>query len=408
MGNFHSIDEGINALKKGEILIVVDDEKRENEGDFLLAGEFITPEKINFLSTVGKGLICAPISSKIAKQFELNYMVAANTSEHHTAFTVSIDAKEGTTTGISASDRSKTIEVLCDEKAPASSMLRPGHIFPLIAKEGGVLVRPGHTEASVDLMKIAGLKEVAVICEIIGEDGSMLRGEALFDLAKKYDFKIITILDLIHYKKQHENYVKKVDEVKLPTKYGEFTIDMFNSSVTSNDDMEKLPIVIRKGEIKRGNPLLVRVHSECFTGDILGSLRCDCGDQLQESLKLINENESGIVIYMRQEGRGIGLINKLKAYKLQEQGLDTYEANLKLGFSPDARDYFFAYQILKYYGVHEIKLISNNPAKINELTSLGINVIERIDLKLGPNEHNYHYLLTKKEKFGHFINDFLN
>ncbi|WP_430510627.1 bifunctional 3,4-dihydroxy-2-butanone-4-phosphate synthase/GTP cyclohydrolase II [Gottfriedia solisilvae] len=395
---FSKIQEAIEDLKKGRIVIVCDDEDRENEGDFVVIGEYATPENINFMATYGRGLICVPISEEIANQFELNPMVTENTDTHGTAFTVSID-HHTSTTGISAFERSNTVLQLLKEEGSAKDFRRPGHMFPLIAKSGGVIERPGHTEAAVDLARLSGSKEVGVICEIMNDDGTMARVPELIDIAKKFQLKMITIKDLIDYRQQNERLVKREVEIKLPTDYGDFKMIGYSNTV---DDKEHAAIV--KGNIDDGKPVLVRVHSECLTGDVFGSCRCDCGPQLHSALNMIEEEGRGVIVYMRQEGRGIGLLNKLKAYKLQEEGLDTVEANLHLGFEADLRNYEIAAQILKDLGIMKVNLLTNNPLKIEELKAYGISINERVPLQTEMKADNEQYLQTKLEKMGHLLN----
>jgi 3,4-dihydroxy 2-butanone 4-phosphate synthase/GTP cyclohydrolase II len=394
------IEDAILDLQMGKMIIVVDDEDRENEGDFVMAADMITPEAVNFMATVGRGLICTPLSSKLAEKFELPLQVQTNTASLGTAFTVTIDAKEKISTGISSADRSYTIKLLTDKKTTASDFARPGHIFPLIAKDGGVLERPGHTEASVDLSKLAGFEPVSVICEIMNPDGSMARFPELCELADKHNLKMISIDDLISYRKHHENLITSVESIPFPTKFGEFQMYIFRSELLKQEH-----VAIVKGELAalKNGPTFVRVHSECFTGDIFGSFRCDCGDQLASSMKTIEEKGSGAIIYLRQEGRGIGLYNKVKAYQLQDKGMDTAEANLHLGFPVDLRDYTMAAQILKYFEIQNIKLLTNNPSKIEGLNKLGFQNIERSPLEINANNKNAQYLFTKKTKLGHLL-----
>lgn len=394
------IEDAILDLQMGKMIIVVDDEDRENEGDFVMAADMITPEAVNFMATVGRGLICTPLSSKLAEKFELPLQVQTNTASLGTAFTVTIDAKEKISTGISSADRSYTIKLLTDKKTTASDFARPGHIFPLIAKDGGVLERPGHTEASVDLSKLAGFEPVSVICEIMNPDGSMARFPELCELADKHNLKMISIDDLISYRKHHENLITSVESIPFPTKFGEFQMYIFRSELLKQEH-----VAIVKGELAalKNGPTFVRVHSECFTGDIFGSFRCDCGDQLASSMKTIEEKGSGAIIYLRQEGRGIGLYNKVKAYQLQDKGMDTAEANLHLGFPVDLRDYTMAAQILRYFEIQSIKLLTNNPSKIEGLNKLGFQNIERSPLEINANNKNAQYLFTKKTKLGHLL-----
>lgn len=395
---FSKIQEAIEDLKKGRIVIVCDDEDRENEGDFVVIGEYATPENINFMATYGRGLICVPISEEVANQFELNPMVTENTDTHGTAFTVSID-HHTSTTGISAFERSNTVLQLLKEEGSAKDFRRPGHMFPLIAKSGGVIERPGHTEAAVDLARLSGSKEVGVICEIMNDDGTMARVPELINIAKKFQLKMITIKDLIDFRQQNERLVKREVEIKLPTDYGDFKMIGYSNTV---DDKEHAAIV--KGNIDDGKPVLVRVHSECLTGDVFGSCRCDCGPQLHSALNMIEEEGRGVIVYMRQEGRGIGLLNKLKAYKLQEEGLDTVEANLHLGFEADLRNYEITAQILKDLGIMKVNLLTNNPLKIEELKAYGISINERVPLQTEMKADNEQYLQTKLEKMGHLLN----
>lgn len=395
-----TIESAIADLKLGKMIIVVDDEDRENEGDFIMPADMVTPEAINFMITQGRGLVCAPLSQEIAKKLDLPLQVQTNTDTMGTAFTVTIDAKEKVHTGISASDRSHTLKFMADPNSKATDFTRPGHIFPLIAKDGGVLERQGHTEAAVDFSKLAGFAPVGVICEIMNEDGSMSRLPDLLLLAEKHNLKVVSIADLVTYRKQHENLISTVESIPLPTKFGDFQMYIFKSAILKQEH-----IALIKGEpaqLKKAGTL-VRVHSECFTGDIFGSYRCDCGDQLASSMKTIEQNGSGAIIYLRQEGRGIGLFNKIRAYQLQDQGMDTAEANLHLGFPVDLRDYTMASQILRYFEMNNIKLMTNNPLKIESLTKLGHQEIERFSLEIDANTKNAQYLFTKKTKLGHLL-----
>jgi 3,4-dihydroxy 2-butanone 4-phosphate synthase/GTP cyclohydrolase II len=395
-----TIEAALADLKAGKMIIVVDDEDRENEGDFIMAAEVVTPEAINFMITQGRGLVCAPVSTAVARRLDLPLQVQANTDSMGTAFTVTIDAKEKVSTGISASDRSHTLKLMTHAEAKASDFSRPGHIFPLIAKDGGVLERQGHTEAAVDLSKMAGFAPVGVICEIMNEDGSMARLPELLVLAQKHNMKVVSIADLVAYRKQHETLISTVESIPFPTKFGEFQMYIFKSDVLKQEH-----VAIVKGDLAslKKPETLVRVHSECFTGDIFGSYRCDCGEQLASSMKMIEGKGSGMVIYLRQEGRGIGLFNKVKAYQLQDKGMDTAEANLHLGFPVDMRDYTMAAQILRYFEVSGMKLLTNNPQKIEGLNKLGITNIERQPLEMDANQKNAQYLFTKKVKLGHLL-----
>jgi 3,4-dihydroxy 2-butanone 4-phosphate synthase/GTP cyclohydrolase II len=397
---FNTIDEAVKDLRNGKMLIVVDDPDRENEGDLIMAAELVKPEDVNFITREGRGLLCLPVTAQIADELQLKPMVENNTSLHKTPFSVSIDYRHGTTTGISASDRAKTIQMAADENAKPADFARPGHIFPLIARKGGVLKRAGHTEAVIDLVKLAGLKPVGILCEIMDKDGTMARVPQLMDIAKKYDLKIITIADLIEHRRIREKLVRRKVTVDLPSKHGSFKLHLYENTLDSNDN----PIALVKGEMREDEPILVRVHSECLTGDVFGSMRCDCGDQLSTALKMIEKEERGVVLYMRQEGRGIGLVNKLMAYHLQEEGKDTVEANEALGFKPDLRDYGTGAQILKDLGLKKIKLMTNNPKKIIGLKGYDLEIVERVPLEIPPNEINQKYLKIKRDKLGHLIN----
>ncbi|AOZ91415.1 bifunctional 3,4-dihydroxy-2-butanone-4-phosphate synthase/GTP cyclohydrolase II [Paenibacillus crassostreae] len=400
MGNeivFDPIEEAIYDLMRGKVVIVVDDEDRENEGDFIALAEKATPEVINFMITQGRGLVCVPITQERADELDLKPMVAKNTDNHGTAFTVSIDHKD-TTTGISAYERSLTVKALLDPKATIEDFRRPGHMFPLIAKKGGVLRRSGHTEAAVDLARMCGSYPAAVICEIIKEDGTMARLPDLAKIAREQDLKLINIKELIHYRNEKERLVNREVAVRMPTDFGEFQAIAYTNEV---DDKEHLALV--KGTIDPEKPVLVRVHSECLTGDVFHSHRCDCGPQFAAALRQIEAEGSGVLLYMRQEGRGIGLLNKLKAYKLQEEGLDTVDANLKLGFPADLRDYGIGAQILKDLGVRQIRLLTNNPRKIKGLEGYGLEVVERVSIQMEENIDNTNYLHTKQAKLGHLL-----
>ncbi|MBK8982413.1 MAG: bifunctional 3,4-dihydroxy-2-butanone-4-phosphate synthase/GTP cyclohydrolase II [Ignavibacteria bacterium] len=393
-----TIDSALSDFRKGRIIIVVDDEDRENEGDMIFSAEKTTPELINFLTKHARGLICVPMEDERLRELDLNLMTAYNTSLHETAFTISIDYLYGTTTGISASDRCKTILSLIDSKTKPSDLGRPGHIFPLRSAPGGVLRRAGHTEATVDLARLSGHYPAGVLCEVMKENGEMARLPDLFIIAEKFGIKIISIKDLIEYRLQREKLVNQLVETNLPSEFGEFKIILYASKVDSKEH-----IAIIKGKINPKMPVLVRVHSECLTGDVFGSLRCDCGDQLHQSLRMIEENGSGVVLYMRQEGRGIGLHNKLKAYNIQEKGKDTVEANLALGFLPDLRNYGIGAQILRDLGVRKMKLMTNNPKKIVGLNAYGLEITERVPIEIEANSTNRNYLETKKNKLGHLL-----
>lgn len=394
---FDSIKEAITDLQKGKVVIVVDDEDRENEGDFIGLADLVTPEMINIMAKYGRGLICVPITEEKAQQLELELMTDQPTEGYGTAFTISIDHCS-THTGISAFERAKTIEAMVKTDTAAQDFVRPGHIFPLIAKNGGVLHRKGHTEAAVDLARLAGHSPAGVICEIMKDDGTMARTPDLQLMAKELDLKLITIQDLVDYREQQESLITREIEINLPTEYGHFRLVGYSEKITGQEHLALI-----KGDLHTNEPVLARVHSECLTGDILGSCRCDCGPQLQAALEQIEKEGRGILLYMRQEGRGIGLINKLKAYKLQEQGYDTVEANEKLGFAADLRDYRLSAEILKELGVQNIRLLTNNPKKIESLEDCGVKIIERVPIQMPIKEDNRRYLQTKKEKLGHLF-----
>ncbi|MCK9357865.1 MAG: bifunctional 3,4-dihydroxy-2-butanone-4-phosphate synthase/GTP cyclohydrolase II [Dehalococcoidia bacterium] len=392
------IEDAIEDIRQGRFIIIVDDENRENEGDLAIAAEKVTPDVINFMAREGRGLICLPIVGERLDQLGVPLMVQENTSKNCTAFTVSIEAKKGVSTGISAGDRARTVSVVLDPASTASDLARPGHVFPIRAREGGVLARAGHTEAIVDLARMAGLYPAGVICEIMNEDGTMARLPQLEQVAEQYGLRIIAIRDLISYRCRHERLVKRVAEAKLPTRYGEFLAIAFKSSVDTNEH-----VALVKGDVTNGSPVLVRVHSECLTGDVFGSCRCDCGDQVGLAMNLINQEGRGVLLYMRQEGRGIGFHNKLRAYELQDKGMDTVEANLALGFPPDLRDYGVGAQILADLGLHKIRLLTNNPRKVIGLESYGIEIVETVPVIVPANPHNARYLRTKQEKLGHHL-----
>jgi 3,4-dihydroxy 2-butanone 4-phosphate synthase/GTP cyclohydrolase II len=394
-----TIESAIEDIKKGKLVIVVDDEDRENEGDFVTAAHNVTPQVINFMSTHGRGLICAPMIEERCDELKLELMVNNNTALHETAFTVSIDLLgHGCTTGISAHDRAKTVQALVNHKTKPEDLGRPGHIFPLRAKKGGVLRRAGHTEATIDLARLAGFDAVGALVEIMNEDGSMARLPQLEDISKKFDLRLVSIKDLIEYRLKTDSLIEEIVRVDMPTKYGHFKLIAFKEKNTSNEHLALI-----KGEWKKSDPVLVRVHSSCFTGDILGSLRCDCGEQLHKAMQIVEANGSGVILYMNQEGRGIGLINKLRAYHLQENGMDTVEANLHLGFPMDKRDYGVGAQILRYLGISKIRLLSNNPKKRTGLSGYGLEIVETVPVEIKPNPHNEKYLQTKRDKLGHEI-----
>jgi len=395
---FASIEDAVEDIRQGKLIVVVDDEDRENEGDFIAAASKATPEMINFILKQGRGLLCAPITRERAEELQLPPMVERNTEKHGTAFTVSVDYKHGTATGISAFDRARTIQALVDPSTRPDDLARPGHIFPLVAKRGGVLRRAGHTEAAVDLARLAGLKPAGLLCEIMDADGSMARLLRLQEIAKELSLKIITIKDLIAYRQRREKLVKRLFSTPLPTRYGEFNLIVYEAIMEGNHHLALI-----KGDVEGRKNVLVRVHSQCLTGDVFGSSRCDCGDQLHEAMQKIEAEGLGVLVYMRQEGRGIGLLNKLVCYRLQDQGLDTVDANVAIGFPPDARDYGIGAQILADLGLTSIRLMTNNPAKRIGLEGYGLEVVERVPLIIQPNEHNRFYLETKRDKLGHLL-----
>ncbi len=396
---FNAIEEAIEDIKNGRMVVVVDDAERENEGDIIMAAELVRPEDVNFITREARGMLCVSLTQEKAQRLDLDFMVEENTALHATPFTVSVDAKEGTTTGISAYDRSQTIRTIISPSTRPEELARPGHIFPLIAREGGVLRRAGHTEAAVDLARLAGLTPAGVLCEIMAEDGTMARAHHLQEFRKKHDLKIITIADLIRYRREREKLVRRRVVVDMPTRYGTFKLYLYENILNESEHH----VALVKGNIADGHPTLVRVHSECLTGDVFGSKRCDCGEQLSSAMQMVEKEGRGVILYMRQEGRGIGLVNKLLAYALQEDGKDTVEANELLGFRPDLRDYGIGAQILKDLGLAKIRLMTNNPKKVVGLKGYELEIVERVPIEMCPNEINAKYLKTKRDKLGHLF-----
>jgi len=395
---FNTIEEAIADYQKGKFVIVVDDENRENEGDFIIAAEKITSEAVNFMAKYARGLMCVGLTEERARELKLDLMVQENTALHQTSFTVSVDYVKGTTTGISAGDRAATIKALADPLTNPGDLGRPGHIFPIIARPGGVLRRAGHTEASVDLARLAGLSPISVMCEIMDDSGEMAHGESLYKITREHGIKIITVAQLIEYRRKHERFIERISEAALPTKIGKFKIIVYLDHLT---DKEHVALVM--GDVTKSEPIMVRVHSECLTGDVFGSLRCDCGEQLTRAMEMIKQEGKGVILYLRQEGRGIGLRHKISAYNLQDKGMDTVEANVQLGFQADLREYGMGAQILSDLGIKKMRLLTNNPKKIIGLQGYGLEIVDRIPIEVIPNPNNVKYLQTKRDKLGHLI-----